>query len=89
MAGLMKTNIREIGNSAGTILPALILKKLNLSKGDAIEVTEDGNRIILTPALTKPRYKLADLLKQCDENAPMSNSLKEWDEAQPVGRELL
>lgn len=34
------------------------------------------------------KYKLADLLAQCEENAPMPKALTEWNNAQPVGEEL-
>ncbi len=85
----MKTNIRKIGNSSGLILPAIILKKLNLSEGDEIDVSESGNKIVITPKKMKPKYSLKELLALCDLNAPMPNAVKEWDDIQPVGRESL
>ncbi len=86
---LLKTNIRKIGNSAGMILPAVILKKLDLSEGDEIEISENGNQIVITPRRNKPKYKLQELLAQCDLKAPMPEVLTEWDNIQPVGRESL
>lgn len=85
----MKTNIRKIGNSSGMILPSAILKKLNLSDGDEVDVSESGNKIMITPKKIKPKYTLKELLAQCDLNAPMPNTVKEWDDIQPVGRESL
>ena len=85
----MKTSIRKIGNSAGMILPAVILKKLNLSEGDEIEISEKGNQIVITPGKIKPKYTLKELLAQCDLNAPMPEIVNEWDNIQPVGRESL
>ncbi|NOQ79545.1 MAG: AbrB/MazE/SpoVT family DNA-binding domain-containing protein [Gammaproteobacteria bacterium] len=85
----MKTNIRKIGNSAGMILPAVILKKLHLSEGDEIEISENGNQILLTPKQNKPKYTLKELLAQCDLKAPMPEAVKEWDEVQPAGLESL
>ncbi|EGR0997149.1 hypothetical protein EHJ37_19690 [Vibrio parahaemolyticus] len=35
------------------------------------------------------KYKLADLLAQCEENAPMPEAITEWDESQQVGEELI
>lgn len=84
----MRTTIRKIGNSAGAILPAAILKKLNLSEGDSIEVSEDGKRIVIEPCNEKPKYTLSELVAQCDENAPMPKELEEWGNIQPVGREV-
>lgn len=85
----MKINIRKIGNSSGIILPAIILKKLHLTEGDEIEISENGNQIIITPKPNKPKYTLHELLAQCDLNAPMPDAVKEWDEVQPIGRESL
>jgi len=85
----MKTNIRKIGNSSGMILPSTILKKLKLANGDEIEVSENGNQIVLTPISDKPKYTLKELLDECDINAPVPETIKEWDETQPVGQEIL
>lgn len=85
----MKTNIRKIGNSAGTILPSPILKKLRLVEGDLIEITEDGRRIVITPTHAKPHYKLKDLLSQCNEKASPPKDQKVWDGIKPVGKEIL
>lgn len=37
----------------------------------------------------KPRYKLAELLAQCDENAPLSEEDRAWLDDPPIGREVL
>jgi len=85
----MRTNIRKIGNSAGIILPSVMLKKLHLSEGDAIEISENRNQITITPKQDKPKYMLKELLAQCDLKAPMPEVVKEWDEMSPVGLESL
>jgi hypothetical protein len=41
----------------------------------------------VTLRVAKPRYKLADLLAQCDPKAPRPD-LGCWDNAAPVGQEL-
>ena len=43
----MKTNIIQIGNSKGVILPAEILKRLNLSLKSAVNVTLEDNHIVI------------------------------------------
>ena len=43
---------------------------------------------MITPKSVKPKYTLAELLAQCDESAPMPETLVEWDSSQPVGNEL-
>lgn len=37
----------------------------------------------------RPRYKLEDLLAQCDMNAPLTDEDRAWLGAPPVGREVL
>lgn len=83
----MRTTIRKIGNSSGAILPAAILKKVNLSEGDEVEITEDGRSIVITPVDARPQYSLAQLLSQCDLAAPYPQELAEWDAVKPIGRE--
>lgn len=85
----MKTVIRKIGNSSGAILPAAILKKLNLVEGAEVDVQEEGAHIVIKPYQARAKYILADLLKQCDENAPLPDDLEQWDKAPVVGREIL
>ena len=85
----MKTNIQKIGNNAGLILPSEFLKKLDLSEGDVVDVYEIDTHIVITPQKNKPEYKLQELLSQSDLAAPMPEVVTEWDNIQPVGRELL
>ncbi len=37
---------------------------------------------------SRKKYKLADLLAECDPNAPMPEDLVEWDRMIPVGKEI-
>lgn len=77
----MKTKIRKIGNSTGTILPAPQLKKIDLVEGDEIDISVENNRIVITP-MTKKKYTLDELLAQCNPKAPKPKELKEWDSAE-------
>jgi antitoxin ChpS len=36
----------------------------------------------------KPKYSLDELLAKCDESAPIPQELAQWDDAQPIGKEL-
>ncbi|MDX3774723.1 AbrB/MazE/SpoVT family DNA-binding domain-containing protein [Chromatiaceae bacterium AAb-1] len=85
----MLTHVRKIGNSAGTIIPAQMMKALNLKEGDALSIEEQEGKIVISPAKTRPKYKLEDLLAQCDPNAPMPEELIEWERTAPVGKEIL
>jgi putative addiction module antidote len=41
--------IRKIGNSLGATLPQEVLKKLNISEGDSIFLTETPDGVQITP----------------------------------------
>jgi antitoxin ChpS len=83
----MQTIVRKIGNSTGTIIPASLLKKLGLKKGDCVDIQDDNGRILITPKRTKPQYKLTELLAKCDESAPMPQQLIDWEKTPEVGNE--
>ena len=83
----MQTLVRKIGNSTGTIIPASLLKKLNLKEGDRVDIQDDNGRIVIIPIRIKPKYTLAELLAQCDETAPMPQELMDWDNTSEVGNE--
>jgi len=85
----MKASIRKIGNSAGAIFPASILKKLGLTEGDAISITEDGKRIVIERINERPRYTLNELLAQCDAKAPVTSDMAQWENMEEVGLENL
>ena len=81
----METKIRMVGNSAGVIIPAIILRKLKLHLGDTLSIEEQDGEIIL--AASKPRYSLEELLAKCDASIPIPEELYDWDQAHPVGKE--
>jgi antitoxin ChpS len=61
-------------------------KASEAKSGDAFEpprVTGD----IAALRVVRPRYKLADLLAQCDPDAPPPR-LDEWDHMKPAGQEV-
>lgn len=84
----METTLRNIGNSKGAVIPAQLLKELDMNLGDKLDARAENGSLVLTPKSVKPKYTLAELLAQCDESAPMPETLVEWDSAQPVGNEL-
>ena len=57
----MKTNIINIGNSQGIILPSTLLKQLKLSNRSTVELELDNGTIIIKP---EPRQGWADAAKQ-------------------------
>jgi|TARA_R110000868_G_scaffold410945_1_gene701019 antitoxin ChpS len=49
---------------------------------------ESGRLVIETIKHTRPKYTLGELLAQCDECAPMTQELVEWDRLEPFGNEI-
>lgn len=50
----MITTIRRVGNSAGVVIPSIILKEVHLNVGAEIEMTADNGSLVLKPL--KPRH---------------------------------
>jgi len=84
----MELSIRKLGNSAGIILPATLLRSLHLSVGSSVTAEQVKGKLVLTPA-TKPRYSLAELMAQCDLESPPPEDAKAWSEMEPVGKEII
>jgi antitoxin ChpS len=83
----MKLNIQKWGNSAAVRLPTSMLAQMGVRVGDSFEVDVAQGEATLRAA--KPKYKLADLMAQCDLTAPMPDDVAAWDYAAPVGREVV
>lgn len=84
----MLTQVRKIGNSAGTIIPSNLLKELKLREGDSVDVSVVDNCIIIKPTNTKPKYTLDELLNKCNPNAPKNKELDAWEKIKPIGNEI-
>ena len=61
----MVTNIIQIGNSKGIILPSETLKQLRLSLKSAVSISLDGNNIVIK---AQPRQGWAEAAKRAHEN---------------------
>jgi antitoxin ChpS len=79
----MKLNIQKWGNSAAIRLPATMLTQIGASIGDAVEVDPAAFRV------AKPKYKLADILAQCNKSAPAPADMASWENMPSVGAEIL
>ncbi len=83
----MEVALKKMGNSTAVVIPPPVLKDLGIGAGQrlTLNTTADG-KIVLTP---KRKYILADMLAQCDLNAPPPLDLALWDLARPMGGEVL
>jgi len=82
----MRANLCAWGTSAGIRIPKAVMQQVGLKIGDAFDMKVSGNTLVLKPCRAK--YKLSDLLKECDLNAPPPN-LHDWDNMPPAGGEIL
>ncbi len=83
----MELTLRKFGNSTALSFPPGLLRELGLKAGQALTLgkTKDGT-LTLSP---KRRYTLDELVAQCDMSAEQPADLAIWDEANPVGREVI
>src|SRR5258706_16145905 len=59
----MKIQVKKWGNSASVRIPASVMAAAALSLDQAVDVREEGGRIIIEP-ITAPAYDLDQLLDQ-------------------------
>jgi antitoxin MazE len=78
----MKVQVKKWGNSASVRIPAAVMTAAALSLDQAVEIREEGGRIIIEP-IKAPAYDLNRLL---DRMTPDSFP-EDVDYGPPVGRE--
>ena len=57
----MLTAVKKWGNSASIRIPSLIMDALKLNVEDAVDIREEGGRIVIVP-VTQEAYTLENLL---------------------------
>jgi len=83
----MRITIKKWGNSAGMVIPGVVLNELGLKVGQSMEAEVKNNQLILKPAIRK-RYTLEELLAQCDMDALQNSEEDVWGKDNPVGKEI-
>lgn len=81
------TNLRKVGGSVMLSVPPAILDLLHLEVGATVGLEVEGDKLVIATRV-KPHYTLDELLAQCDADAPVSETDREWIGLPPVGREL-
>lgn len=80
----MKTNIINIGNSQGIILPSALLRQLNLTLKSIVEVVIENGNIIIKPNLRQGWAEVAKQIhiekddKLLSEDFPNKFDQEEW-----------
>ncbi|EGF10556.1 TPA: AbrB/MazE/SpoVT family DNA-binding domain-containing protein [Neisseria bacilliformis] len=75
--------LQKWGNSAAVRLPAEILKQLDMKIGDTLETEIRDNELVVR-AVKRPRYRLAELLAQMQQEPPREAG---WEEMADAGAE--
>jgi antitoxin MazE len=79
----MRACVKKWGNSASIRIPAGIMEAARLELNDAVDVREEGGRIVIEP------IRLEFTLRQLLEGVTPENAHTEVDFGQPVGKEAL
>lgn len=82
------THLRQIGGSVMLAVPPAILDRLHLRAGATVGIAVMDGHVVIAPQPCL-RYRLDDLLAQCDASADRSDEDQAWLAAKPCGRELL
>jgi antitoxin ChpS len=84
------TTLRQSGGSIIVSIPKAYIDQLGLTADTPVDISLEGNRIIIA---RRGRIGLAARLATCDFRKPMTKEerrwLREWDEAPPVGDEII
>lgn len=85
---MIQATLRKVGGSVMVALPPSFLEQLEIGARSTVTMALEGSRIVVEPK-AKPRYTLAELLAQCDPDAPLSNEEADWLASGAVGNELI
>lgn len=86
---LGSTRLKKAGGSLVMTVPAAARNTLHLHEGQELSVKVEGDKLVLEPAVQRPKYTLDELLAECDFDTPYSDEERAWLDAPPVGREIL
>jgi antitoxin ChpS len=84
----MQTTLRTVGGSIAMTIPKAIVDELGLKPDTKVDLAVEDGKLVMR-ANRRPKYKLADLLAQCDPDAPRDPELDEWFNAPSVGNEII
>ena len=84
-----KAKFRTVGGSVMVAIPPPLLEALQLGPNATVEISVDGNRLIIEPKPRTGRIGLAARLALCDFSIPAPADEREWLDAPRVGREVM
>jgi antitoxin MazE len=81
--GLMTTKVQRWGNSLALRIPGSFAKDIHLQKGAAVDLSIEGDRLVIRP-FKSHKYSLPALLKKIHKN----NLHSEIETGKAFGREI-
>ena len=78
--------LRTVGGSVVMAIPRRLLELVDLQAGSQVDIDVQQGRLIVVPQ-RKKRYKLAELLAQCDASLPITGEELDWLAAPAAGLE--
>lgn len=85
---MLTSTLRAVGGSIMMAIPKPLLDSMGLGPNVKVALRIEDGRLVIEPR-PRPRYSLAELVAQCDADAPMSKEARAWDETEPMGGEAL
>lgn len=83
---MLTANLRTVGGSVVMAIPRRLLDLVGLQAGSQVNIDVQDGRLIVAPQ-RKNRYKLSELLAQCNASLPLTEEEQEWLDAPAVGLE--
>jgi antitoxin ChpS len=78
--------LRKVGGSVMIAIPPALLDVLNMTVGQQVAVSVDSGKLVIE-AQQRPNSSLAELLAQCDLDAPVNDEDRSWLSSGAIGRE--
>lgn len=85
---MLTSTLRTVGGSVMMTIPKAILEGLGLAANEKVALRIEHGKLVVEPR-PRPRYALANLIAQCDPTVQEDSERRDWDGAEPVGREVL
>lgn len=80
--------LRAVGGSTVMAIPKRLLELVGLQAGSQVSIDVQQGHLVVIPQ-HKKRYKLSDLLAQCDSSLPLTPEEQDWLGAPAVGLEMV
>ena len=85
---MYSARVKAVEGSVLLELPAEVLAELSLQEGEPVSVRVEHGTLTLSPRLRNVPT-LEEMLAECDFSIPPSAEEVEWEQAPPVGREII